>query len=145
VVVITGIVVTIMVRVFDALDTLFVAVIVTLKLPEAVGVPEITPVEAFMLKAVGRPVAVNVGAGTPVAVTVVVYATPVLAVGRLVMVIAGADRTVRPKVAVSEPTVLVAFMLTTNVPSDVGVPEMRPAPLIVRPVGSPVAVKVGCG
>ena len=35
----------------------FVALIVTVKVPEAVGVPEITPVEVFRVNPAGNPVA----------------------------------------------------------------------------------------
>ncbi len=35
----------------------FVALIVTVKVPEAVGVPEISPVEVFTVKPAGKPVA----------------------------------------------------------------------------------------
>jgi len=35
----------------------FVALIVTVKVPEAVGVPEITPVEVFTVNPAGNPVA----------------------------------------------------------------------------------------
>jgi hypothetical protein len=48
-------------------------VTVTLNAPDAVGVPEITPVAAAMLNPAGRPVADHVKEGTPpVAATVVV-------------------------------------------------------------------------
>jgi hypothetical protein len=64
------------------------AVIVPLNVPAAVGVPEITPA-ALIATPVGRPDAVNVGAGVPVAVTVWLYAVstvPVAGGGPLVMI-----------------------------------------------------------
>jgi hypothetical protein len=133
-------------RVFESLPTLFVTVIVALKLPYSVGAPEITPLALFMLRPAGKPVTAKVGAGTPVAVTVVVYELPLLPFGNTVVVIAGAERTVRPKLAVSEPNELVALTFTMNVPSSLGVPEMVPVELfMLSPAGRPVAVNVGTG
>lgn len=48
----------------------FDAVIVTVEVPGVVGVPEMTPVVLSIVRPSGRPVAVKVGFGVPVAVTV---------------------------------------------------------------------------
>jgi hypothetical protein len=47
-----------MVRVVELEPTLFVAVIVTAKVPDAVGVPLIAPVEELSVRPGGSPVAV---------------------------------------------------------------------------------------
>ena len=59
--------------------TPFEAVIVTGDDPDAVGVPEITPVVPSSVSPAGSPVAVKVGDGVPVAVTVYEYGCPTVA------------------------------------------------------------------
>src|SRR5262245_40055170 len=61
-----------------------VSVTVALKVPDTVGVPEITPVAALIDRPFGRPVALNVSEPEPpVTVMVVVgYATPTVEFGR---------------------------------------------------------------
>lgn len=50
---------TVKARVALPVPELFVALIETLKVPAAVGVPEIKPVEVLTLRAAGRPLAAN--------------------------------------------------------------------------------------
>jgi len=53
----------------------------------------------------------------------------------------GAGAIVNVNVAVPVPPVLVARMVTLDVPAAVGVPEMSPVPVFTeRPAGSPVAL-----
>ena len=62
--------------------------------PVAVGVPEMTPVVGSMLRPLGKPVALKVGAGEPVATTVKVPATPAENEAVAALVMAGACATV---------------------------------------------------
>ena len=71
------------------------AVIVPLKVPAAVGVPEMTPCE-LIVSPVGRPGAVNVIGAVPVAVQVKLYGTPTVPVaGGAALVIVGATAAAR--------------------------------------------------
>ena len=54
-----------------------------------------------------------------------------------------ATDTVKVKFAVPVPVLLVALMLTAEVPAVVGVPEIRPVVVLtVRPAGKSVALKL---
>lgn len=64
--------------------------IVTLAVPAAVGVPEMTPVTEFMLKPAGNPVADQVAEGVPVETQPKLYAVPTTAFASAVVVIVGA-------------------------------------------------------
>ena len=55
----------------------------------------------------------------------------------------GGGFTVKLRVAVPVPPALVALKLTETVPEEVGVPEIKPLPVLIdKPVGSPVALKL---
>ncbi len=70
-------------------------------------------------------------------------AVPRLAVAVKVEVMTGAARSVRTRVAVPVPVVLVAERVTLKVPAaTLGVPEIRPVVVLMeRPPGRPVALK----
>jgi hypothetical protein len=94
-----------------------------------VGVAVVVGVGVGLGGGVGVPVAVGVGLGGGVGVPVAV------GVG-----LGDGGLTVSDNVAVPVPPALVALSFTLDVPVPVGVPEIRPVPvLIVRPEGSPLA------
>ena len=118
----------------------FVALTVKLDVPAAVGVPEITPA-ALSVKPTGRvPTETSqvIGA-SPVAVSVALYALPSVALDKVVVVIVGATpvvgSTTMLKELVSLPTPFVALTVKVDVPAAVGVPEITPAGLSVKPAG----------
>ena len=118
----------------------FDAVKVMLNLPFAVGVPLRTP--ALKVTPVGSaPDAVTVGAGNPVAVTVNEPATPSANVVLLALVIAGASLTVMLRAALAVAfdgvceSVTVTLKLTGPVAGPLGVPEITPALLKLKPAG----------
>ena len=80
---------------FDAVPTLFFAVIVNVKEPAVVGVPEITPVAEANERPAGREPddTANVIVSSPVAVTVAEYAEPTLPDGNDAVVIDGPTST----------------------------------------------------
>lgn len=74
---------------------LSVTVIVKLNVPPALGVPLITPVAEFKVRPVGKEPVVTAkvyGDCPPVAAKVAEYDTPILAAGRLVLVMLKADK-----------------------------------------------------
>jgi hypothetical protein len=74
----------------------------------------------------------------PVAVTVAEYGCPTVHDGNVAVETLGAALivTLYDTLFAVAPTKSVALMVTVNVPVAVGVPEMTPAVLMVRPVGS---------
>ena len=128
--------------------TPLLAVMVVVNVPAVVGVPEICPFVP-MESPPGNPVAANFGAGVPIAVQVKAYETPTVPeVGvPLVMVgDAGAGLMTMEKLCVAfGDTPLVATTDPGKVPAVVGVPEICPLVLMVKPVGRPVAVNRGVG
>jgi hypothetical protein len=116
--------------------------------PEA-GVPDKTPVVAFNVTPLGRaPVALQTGAGNPVAAAVNAPAAPTANVALLALVIAGGALTESVKLWLAfGNTPFCAVIVTAYVPPDVGVPERTPvAGLNVTPAGSvPLSVNVGVG
>jgi hypothetical protein len=114
--------------------------------PAVVGVPEITPAE-LIVRPGGRPDAVKVGGGVPVAMTVNPYAVPTVPVeaggGLVIDGATGAGRIAIEKACVaSGATPLEAVIVPVNVLTVVGTPEITPAGLIASPFGKPDAVKV---
>ena len=124
-----------------------VTVIEGVLVPVAVGVPEIAP-EEFMLRPAGSPVAVQVyGAVPPPATIEAEYAAPVKPLGSEAVVIDRPAPIVMESVDVETLRWLgelesVTVIEGVLVPEAVGVPEMAPEELILRPAGSPVADQV---
>jgi len=115
----------------------------------AMGVPVIAPVDALIERVVGSPVADQVSAPVPpVAVTVKLYAVPIVPLGREVVVIVRVDEAmVSDKVAVAVCCgVPESFTVTTTLAfatAVVGVPVIVPFDaLIESPAGNPVADQV---
>jgi hypothetical protein len=112
--------------------------------PEAVGVPEITPVDAARLNPAGNVPALRLqlyGVVPPLACSVVEYAVPAVPPGSDAVVIDGdcatpATSILRFAVAVAAGE-LESFTCTVKaeVPACVGVPEIRPEPEMVSPTG----------
>src|SRR5215831_20128746 len=129
-------------------STPLVAVSVTGKEPNCVGVPDNSPADDSVSPGGSVPaVTLTVGAGNPVIVTWnVVPGVFSLKVAVFALVIAGGalTRTVRFCVA-SGVTPLVAFSVTGKDPLWVGVPDNNPVDDSVRPVGSAPAVTVTVG
>ncbi len=139
-------------KVFEAVPAMFVAVTVKLYGPAVVGVPAMTPVVGFKESPTGSEPAVTakVGAGLPVALSVVDAGAPTVRAGMdpLMVGATGAGATVPLKVFEAEPAMFVAVTVNQNGPPVVGVPEMTPVVgFNVNPVGSSPAVtaKVGAG
>ena len=122
------------------------AVIVPLNVPAVVGVPAMIPA-LLIVTPPGKPDAVNVIGAVPVAVTVRLYATPMVPVaGGAALVMVGAAvpaliTTLNACVALGK-VPLAAVIVPLNVPAVVGVPAITPALLMVTPPGNPDAVKV---
>jgi hypothetical protein len=118
---------------------LFVAPSVAVKFPEAVGVPEISPVEELTERPAGSPLAVKL-VGLLVAVIWYENAVPRVPLALVVLVITGTAVSVRVSVAVPVPALFVALSVIVETPPTVGVPEIRPVVVFtVRPAGRPVA------
>ena len=115
--------------------------------PVAVGVPEIAPVE-LMLRPAGRPVADQVyGAVPPPATIEAEYAAPVKPLGSEAVLIDRPAPIVMESVDVETLRWLGALESVTVIegvlaPEAVGVPEIAPEELMLRPAGNPVAVQV---
>ena len=120
-----------------------VAVAVIDEVPTPVGVPEMTP-PLLMVRPSGRPVAAQVyGALPPVAVTVSVAGLPTLACCAPGLLAVNGRETAHVNVAVPVRAVAsLAVIVTDELPTAVGVPEMTPPLLIVSPAGRPLAVQV---
>ena len=114
----------------------------TAKVPDAVGVPLITPEVVLMLKPAGKPVAVKL-VGLFVAVIETLYAEFCVPAGNDVLLITGTAATgftwsVSGFVPV--PTLFVAESITVKDPDAVGVPLITPVVVFtLKPAGSPVA------
>jgi hypothetical protein len=124
-----------------------VTVIEGVLVPVAVGVPEIAP-EELMLRPAGSPVADQVyGVVPPLALIEAEYAAPVKPPGNDAVAIDKPAPTVMESalvvtlrwLGVLESVTVIEGVL---VPAAVGVPEIAPAELILRPAGSPAAVQV---
>ena len=118
------------------------AVIASLKLPDAAGVPETT---AFPLPVVNFsprgsfPDSVIVGVGDPFAVKANLNALPTFTVAFAALMIVGGLRTVRVKACLAVPVLLCAETVTLKLPGALGVPEKLalPLPLVnLSPCGS---------
>ena len=134
--------------ILNALVAVLVAASVTCTendaVPEVVGVPEITPVDATRARPAGRVPELTVqlyGVVPPLACSVAEYAVPVVPPGSDVVVINGdcataATSILRFAVAVAAGE-LESFTCTVKaeVPACVGVPEIRPEPAMVSPTG----------
>jgi hypothetical protein len=111
--------------------------------PLCVGVPLITPDDAFILNPSGKPAALKL-AGLFDAVMIKLYATPILAGGMEVFEITGAAPTVLMLMVIilfPVPPAFVAVTVGVNVPAVVGVPLITPVPVLTfKPGGSPVAL-----
>ena len=114
------------------------AVSVPLKVPHAVGVPEITPA-AVIVKPVGRPVTAKVGDGLPLATDAWLYGVPTLPVaGGMLLVNSGASRMVMENAWVASGCKpLDALIVPLKAPTTLGVPWISPSASSVRPVGNP--------
>jgi hypothetical protein len=144
-----------------------VTLTVKLKVPDAVGVPEIEPVEAVKLSPAGNEPELMLqmyGVVPPVAASVAVYAVPCVPFDSELVVMLTADVVLestvmlRAWVAVWAVGVVesVTFTVKLNVPAEVGVPEITPLDAVklspggrrpelmlqVYGVTPPVAVKV---
>ncbi len=126
----------------------FCAVTVNVYLPVAVGVPEITPA-LLRVSPVGRlpDVTDHVMGVVPVEDKTALYAVPDVPEERLVVVIAGLPGTVGAAIVIVKeldalPTEFVACTVNVNVPVAVGVPEISPEALSVRPPGSAPLVRL---
>ena len=120
-----------------------------LNVPTVVGVPEIRPAELNVRPLGSVPEAsVNDGLGVPVAVYWNEYPVATVAgvVAAVVPVNAGTWSTTMVKLSVAAlPMPLTASTTPLNVPAVVGVPEIRPAELSVRPLGSVPEVRLNDG
>jgi hypothetical protein len=115
----------------------------TENVPEAVGVPLITPDVALILNPAGSPVAVKL-VGLLVAVIVTLYAELTVPPGSDVLLITGVGCAgLINKLSVFTglvPTLFVAVRFTLNVPVAVGVPLIAPVVVLtLNPAGNPVA------
>lgn len=120
-------------------------VIVTLPLKGAPGVPVIWLPATLRLE--GRPVAVNVyGPVPPVAAKLAAYAAPTTPFGSDVVVTVSLGTMVIERLAVVVCGVGVVESATVTlaalVPAALGVPVIRPDPLIESPAGNPMPEKV---
>jgi hypothetical protein len=115
----------------------------------AVGIPEIRPVALLRVKPAGNAPAlvVKVSVPNPMAATIWLYAVPATPAGSVVVVIVGAAgkliKILSAWVAVIGVMVLESVNLTVKfaVPlGPVGVPEIVPAPLKVKPAGNAPAL-----
>jgi hypothetical protein len=118
----------------------------TLKVPDAVGVPLITPDVVLMLNPAGSPLAVK-PVGLFVAVIVTLYDVLTVAPGSDVLLItgtAGAALITRLNCFTGPvPAPFDAERLTVNVPDAVGVPLITPdVVLMLNPAGNPLALKL---
>lgn len=123
---------------------------VKLKVPAAVGVPEITPVAAFRVRPAGiEPALMDqlYGVKPPVACKVALYAVPATAFVSVVVVMTrggGAVATVKLNAAVADAAgeaESATAAVKLNAPEEVGVPEITPVvALSVRPGGNAPAV-----
>jgi hypothetical protein len=126
---------------------LSVAVTVTVDVPTAVGVPEITPVFGLIDKPAGTPLADHVIVPVPPVADMVGlgYTRPRVDAGNVdgpLIVSAGLIVNVYARVAVALKA-SVTLTCTVNEPDAVGVPEITPvAAPIERPAGRPLAVQV---
>jgi hypothetical protein len=128
-----------------------VTLTVNVNVPRLVGVPEITPVTGLSDIPGGRlpaDILHVIAEGYPKAVMVWLYGVLIEPFGGEPDVIDGASGSLISilSVAVSEPAdgvpPCVAVTVTKNILDCVGVPDMTPAALMVRPGGRPVAVHV---
>jgi hypothetical protein len=120
-----------------------VTVMVIVNDPALVGVPDITPVTEFNVSPAGSVpvVTANVyGATPPEAVIVALYPTPMLAAGRLFVVIANCARMVIVydcEAITAGVSASVTCTVKVLVPAVIGVPERTPVPdAIAIPAGS---------
>jgi hypothetical protein len=117
--------------------------------PLAAGVPDRIPVAALSVTPFGSvPLALNVGAGEPVAVTVNVPAVPTAKVALFALVIAGGEFTVSVKLWLAfGASPFCAVNVIRYVPLTVGVPDKIPVSgLKVTPFGSvPLSLRAGAG
>ena len=133
---------------FEAVPYSFEAVTVKVKVPDSVGVPEITPVEALMLRPAGRvpEVTAHVIGAVPDAVRVCEYSASILPSGRLDVDIVGltpAAAIVTVKVLEAVPYEFLAVIVIRYVPALDGVPDNVPADVFrLTPEGRPLAVHV---
>ena len=118
----------------------FVAFTFTVDVPAAVGVPEISPLDAFTLNPAGKPVAAKL-VGEFVAVIWYVNAVPVVPFADVALVTTGAAAAiVIVSVRLPLPALFVAVSEAVVVPAAAGVPEINPVEVFtLRPVGNPVA------
>ena len=128
------------VRFCDPEPPAFEAVILEMKFPLAVGVPEMTPVVALIPSPKGSPEAAN-AVGEFVAVTEWENGTPQVAETEAGLEIAGTmGSTWKSRLLVAVPAGFVAERFTVKLPSTLGVPVMLPVvELIDRPGGRPDA------
>ena len=125
-----------------------VAVTVKAAVPNAVGVPPMTPLEAFKVSPAGNepPVTAHVIGVLPEALRVCEYAVPDCAAGKgEVVVMDGAAFTARLSCLELLPHALVAVTVKAAAPNAVGVPPMTPLEAFkVSPAGNepPVTAQV---
>jgi hypothetical protein len=122
-----------------------VTVMVTLLVPAAVGMPDMTPVPALMVKPAGSPLAAQeYGCVPPAASASAAYDVPVIPIGNDAVVIESPELITSDSVFVAVRTVGVELSVTVIVteaePAAVGVPVICPVEaLMARPAGNPAA------
>ena len=122
----------------------FEAKIVTLKLPEAVGVPVINPLEEFTSRPFGSPSALKL-VGELLATIWYEKNCSTFAIGDFdgIATRGGGGATVSVSVSVPSPKLFLANKLTVNTPALVGLPLMMPVFLFnLSPAGNPFVEKL---
>ena len=132
---------TVMTKVPNPVPPALLALMLTLVVPVALGVPVMAPLLVLTLRPAGNPLALKL-VGVLLAAIVQLKAEPLVPVAVSALVIdGGVGKTVMTNVAEPVPPALIALMLALVVPVAVGVPVM--APLLVftfKPEGSPLAL-----
>lgn len=117
------------------------AVTVAVLVPALIGVPLIAPLVAIE-RPPGRLVAVKMIGAVPLAITVLLNATPTVPLKELAEVIAGAPSTTKMTLEVAVPNAFEALRVTEWLPNEVGVPAIMPFDEFVKPGGRLLAISV---